>query len=79
MTETRITVTVAEDHLDMVENLAAQLRAAGMSVHQVLSTVGIITGSVDSTARDSIGAVDGVAAVEEETSFQLPPPDAEVQ
>jgi hypothetical protein len=50
-----------------------------MQVEQVLQPIGIITGSVSPTQRHSLEDVPGVAAVEGETSFQLAPPDADVQ
>ena len=61
------------------EGVAEQLRAAGMTVEQVLGAVGIITGSVDAERRASLAAVPGVIAVELEQRIQLPPPDAEIQ
>lgn len=76
---TRITVTIDDDHLARADQVADQLRAAGMAVEQVLGTVGIITGSVDPAQRASLEAVPGVAAVEDETTFQIPPPDADIQ
>ena len=76
---TRITVTIDDDHLARADEVADQLRAAGMTVEQVLGTVGIITGSVGPDQRASLEAVPGVAAVEDETTFQIAPPDAEVQ
>ncbi len=75
----RVTVTIDDDHLSHADEVADQLRAAGMTVEQVLGTVGIITGSVDAGQRPSLEAVPGVAAVEEETTFQIAPPDAEIQ
>jgi hypothetical protein len=75
----RITVTIADDHLGRATEVADQLRAAGMTVEQVLGTVGIITGSVEAGQRASLQAVPGVVAVEEETTFQIAPPDAEIQ
>jgi hypothetical protein len=75
----RITVTIDDDHLGRADEVADELRAAGMTVEQVLSTVGIITGSVGPAERASLEAVPGVAAVEDETTFQIPPPDAEIQ
>ena len=75
----KVTVTVADDRLGDEESLAEELRAAGMHVDQVLGGVGIITGSVAPDQRGSLGSIAGVAAVEEETTFQLPPPDAEIQ
>lgn len=74
-----ITVTVDDDHLDGIEGLADQLRAAGMQVHQVLGTIGIITGEVTDAQRPAVARVPGVAAVEDQQVFQLPPPDSDIQ
>ena len=75
----KVTVTVADDRLGDEESLAEELRAAGMEVEQVLGGIGIIAGSVPAGRRPAIGDIAGIAGVEEETTFQLPPPDAEIQ
>jgi hypothetical protein len=75
----RVTVTVQHDHVGHIDELADQLRVAGMQVDQVLRSVGVITGSVKKSQRPSVELVPGVAAVEDETSFQLAPPDADIQ
>jgi hypothetical protein len=74
-----ITVTVDDDHVGHIEGVADQLRAAGMQVHQVLGSVGIITGEVTGAARSAIGQVPGVAGIEDQQTFRLPPPDSEIQ
>jgi hypothetical protein len=74
-----ITVTVHDDHLDRIDALADQLRAAGMQVDQVLSSTGIITGEVTDAQQQAIAELPGVAAVENEQEYQLPPPDAGIQ
>jgi hypothetical protein len=73
--EERITVTVSGDP----DAVAQQLRAAGMNVEQVLSQVGVITGSVAAGQQASLGDLPDVVSVEREHSFQLPSPDAEIQ
>lgn len=75
----RITVTVTEGQQPNIGELADRLRAAGMQVDQVLPAVGVITGSVTSSQRTSIEQEAGVAAVEDETSFQIAPPDSDIQ
>jgi hypothetical protein len=75
----RVTVTVHDDQLPNIDEVADRLRDAGMQVDQILHPVGMITGSVPTARRAVIETVPGVAAVEDETSFQLPPPDAEIQ
>jgi hypothetical protein len=74
-----VTVTVADSHAGDVGAVAQRLELAGMQVEQVLTVLGIITGSVDETRATALEAVEGVAAIEQQTGFQLPPPDAEVQ
>jgi hypothetical protein len=75
----RIKVTAADDQMAQLDELADRLRAAGMEVDEVHRPIGIITGSVSSSARHSLQKLPGVAAVEDETTFQLPPPDADIQ
>lgn len=75
----RVTVTVSDDHVDQIDDVAERLRTAGMRVEQVLRSVGIITGVVDQTRRGSIAATPGVAAVEDETAVQLAPPESDIQ
>ena len=74
-----VSVTVgdaARDHLDAV---VQSLRACGMDVEHVLSTVGVVTGSVPSHALGALRGVEGVASVDEQLGYQLPPPDSPIQ
>jgi len=75
----QVTVTVADSHAGDLADVVARLALAGLEVEQVLTAVGVITGSVEESQLAEIAALPGVAAVEEQTRFQLPPPDAEVQ
>jgi hypothetical protein len=73
-----ISVTVDQEHLSMIGDIAEALRARGMQVTQVLRT-GFITGSVSEDCRPGLAAVSGVQAVDEQLQFQLPPPESQVQ
>jgi len=73
----QITVTVSADA--DIEVVAEQLRAAGMTVEQVLHAIGVITGTVDTETRAALVDLPGVLAVEPEQAFRLPPPDSEIQ
>lgn len=75
----KITVTVDDEHVAHLDGVAEELAAAGMNVEQVLGMVGIITGSVPSERRGELERLPGVAAVETEHTFQISPPDADVQ
>jgi hypothetical protein len=73
----RILVTVAPGALGRIDRVAQDLRAAGVTVDQVLSASGIITGSVEASLMPAIGRVRGVASVESDTDVQLPPDGTE--
>jgi hypothetical protein len=75
-----VSVLVAEDHLEAIDEVTAALREAGLRVDQALASTGVITGSVDdAAAMQSLSAVEGVAAVESSQEIQIPPPDAPIQ
>jgi hypothetical protein len=74
-----ITVTVDDDHVARIQEIADQLRAAGMQIGQVLPEIGVITGAAMTSVKPAISALPGVAAVTYERSFQLPPPDSDIQ
>ena len=74
-----VTVTVDDEHLGALEGVAEALRSEGMQVAQVLGDLGIISGSVADDVLPRLAAVPGVSSVDLPMSFQLPPPDADVQ
>ena len=73
----QITVTLAADA--DAEVVAEQLRAAGMTVEQILPAIGVITGTIAAETRAVLAEVPGVLAVQPEQTFELPPPDSEIQ
>lgn len=79
MTAERVTVSVDDEHVGRIDDVARWLEAAGMQVEQVLPAIGMITGAVPGEQRTQVASVAGVAAVEPQRTYRLPPPDAEVQ
>lgn len=75
---TPITVTVDDEHLAGIADLAEVLRSNGMTIDAVLE-IGIITGTVDAAHRTSLGAVPGVLSIDDALQTELPPPDADIQ
>ena len=73
-----VTVTLSDSHLPRIKGVAKKLRAKGMKVDSILEKTGQITGSY-SKPPSKLKAVDGVLEAEEETAFQIPPPDSDVQ
>jgi hypothetical protein len=75
----KVTVTVDPRHVATIADVADALRATGMRVEQVLGDVGMVLGSVDADAEQSLRAIDGVQSVDRSLESRLPPPDAPVQ
>ena len=74
-----VLISVADSHLERMPEVADQLRAVGCDISHVLNAAGTITGSMDASKVEDLKGVPGVAAVELERSYQLPPPDSEIQ
>lgn len=76
----QVSVSVDDAHVGRIDEVADRCRAAGMDVQQVLAPIGVITGSIDTgDLRTALGAVPGVAAVEAQHTFRLPPPGSPIQ
>ncbi len=76
---TQFSVTVDDGHLPDLGSVVDSLRARGMQVEQVLEGLGVITGTAPSDVREALTDVEGVVSVDEQQTYQLPPPDAPVQ
>ena len=76
MTQQNVTVTTDGNDIDAT---VESLRKAGMTVTEVHREIGVVSGSVASADRDSLEAVPGVANVEAAQSFEIAPPDSDVQ
>ena len=69
----RIVITVDPAARADIDQIAGRLAGAGMTVDQILSTTGIITGAADVAAVAGLGGLAGVASVEPDADFQIPP------
>ena len=73
-----VTVLVADDHLDAMDDVAAALQRAGLRLQFTLPATGVITGAAEDPA--ALESVPGVAAVEAARSdLGVPPPDSPLQ
>lgn len=73
------TITVADDHVDRIDEVADQLRSQGIEVESVLADLGLITVEADPSSARRVTALEGVESVAEGPNYQLPPPDAPIQ
>lgn len=74
-----IIVSVADESLKDIHELADRLTAHGMTVDRVMPITGMITGTCASAKVPTLQALRGVASVEEQVGIQLPHPGSSVQ
>jgi len=74
-----VIVTVDDDAMPRIHDVARHLGAAGLKVGQVMPLTGVITGQFSGDELSALKKVAGVASVELELGVQLPPPDSDVQ
>ena len=75
-----VNVLVDDEHIDSIEDVAADLGRAGLSVRRTMPTTGVVTGSLQNRDdTETLRRVAGVASVEVAREIELPPPDAPVQ
>ena len=74
---TNVTVTVDDEHLAEIDEVADRLRERGMRIDQILASIGIVTGSVEQV--EVLRGVTGVESVAAEERVDLGPPDQEIQ
>ena len=78
-TSHEVLVLVAQDYRARMSEVAEALRTRGMSVQSMLEETGTITGSIGAGGLESLRGLPGVEAVEPGGTFQLPPPDSDLQ
>ena len=79
MADVNISVSVDDAHIDQIEQVAQCLQAAGMIIESTLPLVGIISGQVDGDRLATLHNCEGVQDIEMEQSYQIAPPDSEIQ
>lgn len=79
MSTVSLSVAVDDNYMNRMSEVVQKLEAAGMKVEQVMETLGIITGSCDSQKVEALSGVEGVTHVERSRSYQIAPPDSEIQ
>jgi len=73
-----VTVTISDQYMPRIKDVATKLRAKGMKVDSILEKTGQITGSY-SKSPSTLKKVAGVLDAEEQPVFQIPPSDSEIQ
>jgi hypothetical protein len=79
MSELRVLVSVADEHLDDFDQVVERSRKAGLKVKRTLRQSGIVTGTIDSERISDLRQVRGVQEVEPDREVRIPPPDEDIQ
>ena len=79
MSKLNLTVSIADQQADHFNEWVDEVKRSGFEVEQELKSLGVVTGKMDEEKVERLKKVKGVAHVEESRSFQLPPPDSDVQ
>lgn len=79
MSQIKVSVSVDDAHIAQIQEVARRLQAVGLAVEQTLPGIGVISGSIDSERVNSLYQIEGVQQVESERSYQLPPPESDIQ
>lgn len=65
MSKVEVIVKIEDAQAAKISEIAAQCKAAGMSIDQQMSAVGMITGAVEQSSIKKIEQIKGVSYVEE--------------
>ena len=79
MSQIPICVSIDDAHLPQIQQISEKLQASGMSVEETLSSIGVITGSIESEQVNNLYQIEGVQNVESQQTYQIAPPDSDVQ
>jgi methylmalonyl-CoA mutase cobalamin-binding subunit len=74
----QLVVSIDEGHLNNLKKIEKALIKAGFKVTEVMSAVGVVTGTISSDKYNQLLSIEGVH-ISESQNYQLPPPDSELQ
>jgi len=75
----QILVSIDDSYLDRIPILVEELRGKGLEVKHTMPALGVVSGAADEDTLGSLREVKGVAALEEERSVEIAPPDSPIQ
>jgi hypothetical protein len=79
MSQIQISVSVDDAHLLEIEKVSQELQSSGVTVEQTLSSIGVISGFIESALINNLYQIKGVKQVEQQGTYQLAPPDTGIQ
>jgi hypothetical protein len=79
MSQIKISVSVNDENLSEIERISQNLQSFGVNIEQALPSIGIINGSIEHNLVDNLYQIKGVKQVEPQETYQLAPPNSDIQ
>jgi len=79
MNRQSVTIAVNNQHLTRFDEIVAASEKLGLQVSQRLPGIGVIIGEIDENQLAALRKLEGIAGVEPAHSFNLPPPQSDIQ
>jgi hypothetical protein len=79
MAKLNVTVSIKDEHLPHFPEVVEGMKKTGFEVDKQLESLGVVTGTIDSDKVHALRALKGIGNVEESRSFQIPPPESDIQ
>ena len=79
MAKLNVTVSIQDEHLSQFPEVVDGMKKNGFEVDQELKSLGVVTGKIDSEKVHALKGLKAVGNVEESRSFQIAPPESEIQ
>lgn len=78
-TFTAVQISVADDYIARFDDVVGRVKKLGFKMEQELPDIGVMVGQMPAERVGELGAVEGVGYFERPRSFQMPPPESDVQ
>ena len=79
MADVTISVSVDDAHIDQIEQVVQRLQVAGMIIDSTSPLIGVISGKVDADQLTALRNCEGVQDIEMDRTYQIAPPDSDIQ
>jgi len=79
MAKLNVTESIQDEHLSKFPEVVDGMKKNGFEVDQELKSLGVVTGKIDSEKVHALRGLKGVGKVEESRSYQIAPPESEIQ
>jgi hypothetical protein len=76
---TAVQISVADDYLTRFADVVGRVQKLGFEMEQELPDIGVMVGQMPAERVGELESVEGVGYFERPRSFQVPPPESDIQ